>query len=228
MNVRESLPAMPGADDEYRNARERLRLAEVALRDQIESVAELRRQLPQGPEVRDYEFLEGDKRVKLSELFAAGKPELLIYHLMYWADDDEFCPMCSMWIDGLDAVAKHVEQRANFAVATRAPVPKLQEWSQRRGWRNARLLSDIGPDFARDTGAEDANGDPVETIAVFSKEGATMRNIYVAHAYVLEETRGIDLLSPVWHMFDLLPSGRDDWNPKNDYVSRDSAKSKSY
>lgn len=120
MNVRETLPAMLDADDAYRNARERLRLAEVALRDQIESVAALRRELPPGPEVADYEFLEGEKRVKLSELFAPDKPELLLYHLMYWADDEEFCPSCSMWIDGLDAIVKHIEQRANFAVATRA------------------------------------------------------------------------------------------------------------
>lgn len=217
MNVRETLPAMPDADDAYRNARERLRLAEVALRDHIESVAALRRDLPPGPEVRDYQFLEGDKRVKFSELFAADKPELLLYHLMYWADDEEFCPSCSMWIDGLDAITKHIEQRANFAVATRAPVAKLQDWAQRRGWRNARLLSDMGADFARDIGAEDDDGDPVETIAVFKKDGSAIRNTYIAHAYVLEEMRGIDLLSPVWHVFDLLPSGRDDWNPKNDY-----------
>jgi predicted dithiol-disulfide oxidoreductase (DUF899 family) len=27
------------------------------------------------------------------------------------------------------------------------------------------------------------------------------------------EYRGIDLLSPVWHVLDLLPSGRGDWMP---------------
>jgi hypothetical protein len=30
--------------------------------------------------------------------------------------------------------------------------------------------------------------------------------------------RGIDLLSPVWNLFDLLPGGRgDDWYPKHRY-----------
>jgi predicted dithiol-disulfide oxidoreductase (DUF899 family) len=159
--------------------------------------------------------------VHLSDLFKDGKNELIIYHLMYWADDDEFCPMCSMWIDGLDAVAPHVEQRANFAVATRAPVERLRAWAKQRGWRRARLLSDAGADFARDTGAEDANGDPVETVAVFTKSGSTMRNSYTAHAFLFEEWRFIDLLSPVWHMFDLLPSGRgEDWHPANDYITQ--------
>ena len=29
--------------------------------------------------------------------------------------------------------------------------------------------------------------------------------------------RGMDLLSPLWHYFDLLPIGRGDWNPKHAY-----------
>ncbi len=219
LEVRETLPVMPGSSDAYRAARERLRVAELDMRDRIESVAEMRRGLPAGPAVKNYEFLDGDKRIKLSELFTGGKNELVIYHLMYWADDDEFCPMCSMWIDGLDAIAPHVEQRADFAVATRAPVAKLQAWAKRRGWHRARLLSDADAEFARDTGAEDGNGDPVETVAVFTKDGDEIRNTYLSHAFTFGEWRTIDLLSPVWHVFDLLPSGRDDWHPTNDYMT---------
>lgn len=216
VQVRETLPVMLGADNAYRVAREQLRTAEVALQDQIEAVAAMRRGLPPGPEVPDYEFREGEKRVRLSELFSPDKPELIVYHLMYWADDDEFCPMCSMWIDGMNGIAKHVEQRANIAIATRASVEKLQAWAQRRGWHNVRLLSDEGAAFARDTGAEDGNGDPIETVLVFVKDGPVIRHMYTAHAYTFGKMRGIDLLSPVWHLFDLLPSGRDDWNPTND------------
>jgi predicted dithiol-disulfide oxidoreductase (DUF899 family) len=218
VSVRETLPGMPGASDAYRSARDELLRAEAALLNQIEEVAAQRRSLPQGPQVRDYEFREGDKRVRLSELFSEGKAELIVYHLMYWADDDEFCPMCSMWIDGLNRVAKHIEQRANIVVATRAPADKLQAWAKRRGWDAIRLLSDEGSEFARDIGAEDTSGDPVETVSVFTKDGSTIRNTYTAHAYVFGEFRRLDLLSPVWHLFDLLPSGRGDWNPSNDYV----------
>lgn len=220
VSVREAPAVAPGAADAYRAAREELRRAEFALKDQIEAVAEKRRALPPGPEVRDYAFREGDKRVQLSDVFAGGKPELIVYHVMYWADDDEFCPMCSMWVDGLNGIAKHVEQRANIAVASRAPVEKLQAWATRRGWTNVRVLSDEGADFARDIGAEDTNGDPVETVAVFVKDGNAIRNTYIAHAYTFGEPRGIDMLSPVWSLFDILPSGRGDWNPSNDYPTR--------
>ncbi len=220
VSVRETPPVAPGADDAYRAAREDLRKAEFALKDQIEAVAEKRRALPSGPVVADYAFREGDKRVLLSELFASDKPELIVYHLMYWGDDDEFCPMCSMWVDGLNAVAKHVERRANIAIATRAPVDKLQAWAKRRGWDNIRVLSDEGADFARDIGAEDVNGDPVETVAVFTKDGSVIRSTYISHAFMFGEWRAIDLLSPVWHVLDLLPSGRGEWHPSNDYAAR--------
>ena len=69
--------------------------------------------------MKDYEFFDGQRRIKLSELFGDDKPYLFMYHVMYFQDDKEFCPMCSMWIDGLDGVAHHVMQRANIVAAMR-------------------------------------------------------------------------------------------------------------
>lgn len=218
VQVRESVPAMPGADSKYRDAREELRRAELALRDEIEKVAAMRRGLPAGPVAPDYTFTENGERVHLLDLFSYSKPELIVYHLMYWADDDEFCPMCSMWVDGLNAAAKHIEQRANIAVASKAPAGTLAAWSKRRGWNRIRVLADDGDAFARDLGAEDEEGNPVETVAVFVKDGTSVRSTYLSHAYMFGEIRYIDLLTPVWHLFDLLPSGRGEWNPSNDYA----------
>jgi predicted dithiol-disulfide oxidoreductase (DUF899 family) len=207
---------MPGTDDAYRQARERLRAAEIDLRDRIEAVAAMRRTLPPGAVVPDYTFIENGNRVRLSELFDAGKPYLILYHLMYWADDDEFCPMCSMWLDGFDGVVPHVTQRANFVIASRAPFDKLQAWGARREWRRLRLLSDDGSSFARAIDAEDAEGRPDSTVVVFAKDGDRVRHAYTAHPMLEDRERGIDLLSPVWHLFDLMPSGRNDWYPSND------------
>jgi predicted dithiol-disulfide oxidoreductase (DUF899 family) len=210
--------SMPGASDEYQTARERLRMAELALRDQSESVATMRRALPPGPAMPEYTFHDGDKRVRLIDLFAPGKDELFMYHMMYWADDDEFCPMCSAWIDGLDAVSRHIEQRANIVVATLASVDKLQAWAKLRGWRYARLLSDDGGGFSHDAHAENAGGDPMSTVLVFVKDGATVRHVYTGHAELDDGVRGIDALNPIWAVLDLLPSGRGDWNCGNSYI----------
>jgi predicted dithiol-disulfide oxidoreductase (DUF899 family) len=207
---------MPGADEAYLRSRDRLRAAEIELRDRIEAVAAMRRSLPPGPCVPEYEFVEGGSRVRLSELFADGKPYLILYHLMYWANDESFCPMCSLWIDGFNGIAPHVTQRANFVIASRAPVDKLSAWGERRGWDRLRLLSDDGPAFARAIDAEDADGNPDSTIAVFTKDGDQVRHVYTAHPMLDERERGIDLLCPVWHLFDLMPSGRDDWYGSND------------
>jgi predicted dithiol-disulfide oxidoreductase (DUF899 family) len=216
--VREQLPVMVGASETYRKAREQLLAAEQQMLAQIEAVAAMRRALPDGPEMGDYEFFEGADRVRLGQLFSNGKNELIVYHLMYWAEDDEFCPMCSMWLDGLTALAHHIEQRTNFVIASRAPLHKLTAWAQKRGWKNVRLLSDVDETFARDMGAEDTNGDPVESIAVFVKQGSSVRNTYLTHAYMNDVVRFMDQLCPTWHMFDLLPSGRgEDWYPSNSY-----------
>ncbi len=142
-----------------------------------------------------------------------------MYHLMYWADDDEFCPMCSGWIDGLNAVTPHITQRFNFIVASLAPVERLQQWAGQRGWDRVPVLADVGTQLADAIAARDEDGDPVSTVAVFSKNGSTLRNTYIMHPDEDDHTiRGIDLLQPVWHVFDLTPSGRGDVNLRNDYM----------
>lgn len=219
MNMIDRLVA-PGASSDYRDAREKLLAAEKNLMQQIEQVAQLRRDLPEGPEVPDYEFIGLDGPVRLSQLFEAGRePYLVMYHLMYWADDDEFCPMCSGWIDGLNAVAPHITQRVNFVVASLAPADRLQEWARQRGWTRVPVLADVGTQLADAIAARDADGDPSSTIAVFSKTGSTLRHTYTMHPDDDDRTiRGLDLLQPVWHIFDLTPTGRGDVNLRNDAV----------
>lgn len=211
---------MPGASDEYRAAREKLMSAELELVDSVERVAALRRALPAGPKVSDYEFFDGDKRVRLSELFDDGKPYLLMYHVMYWQDDEEFCPMCSMWVDGLNGVAHHISQHTNIVAATLAPVEKARAWAKHRGWNRIRFLADADPAFQRDTGAQLDDDNPQSTVLVFEKTNDGIRHVYTAHAeFPNGMHRGVDQICATWHMFDLQPSGRGDWHAGNDYVT---------
>jgi len=211
---------MPNASEEYVRARRELLDAEFELRDHVERVAAQRRKLPPGPLVKEYEFLDGSRRVKLSELFDDGKPYLFMYHVMYFQDDKEFCPMCSMWIDGLDGIGHHAMQHTNIVAASLAPVEQLQAWKERRGWRRIPVLADADASFARDTCAEERDGTPASTVLVFEKTPEGVRHTYTAHAEMIKdaEYRGVDLLCPTWHVFDLLPGGRGDWLASNDYV----------
>jgi predicted dithiol-disulfide oxidoreductase (DUF899 family) len=214
-----------------RALRDKLLQAEIALKDQVETVAALRRQLPMGPAVEtDYVFREGPadihddspahfKDVRLSELFAPGKDRLMMDHLMWGTDDKAACPMCTMWADGYNAVAPHVGQKVNFVLVAKVEIGRLREWARQRGWDKIRLLSSGGNSFNADFRAEDEKGQ-LPAVSVFSREADGK----VHHFYTTEASlgrrghhRGIDLYSPVWNLFDLLPEGRENWMPKISY-----------
>src|SRR5438067_2922057 len=137
--------------DEYRKAREDLRLAEIDLIAHREQVAQLRRDLPPGPVVDDYVFLEGPRdldagddpvtEVRLSELFTEPGRPLIVYELMYGKAQTEPCPMCTMWIDGFNGVAHHIAQNVDFVVAAAAEPDPLRAHARTRGWDRLRLLS---------------------------------------------------------------------------------------
>src|SRR5919204_216655 len=72
----------------------------------LKRAAELRRALPHDTEVEDYAFEEAPGReVRLSELFTGPDRSLIVYQFMYGGAQTSPCPMCSMWIDGLNGVA---------------------------------------------------------------------------------------------------------------------------
>src|SRR4051812_30623284 len=106
---------LPNESDEYLHKRDQVRLAEIELMRARERVAELRRALPKGASIPDYEFLEGPasltrgdepvSKVRLGELFSSADRSLVIYHFMFGKKQTVACPMCTAWIDGYNGVA---------------------------------------------------------------------------------------------------------------------------
>jgi predicted dithiol-disulfide oxidoreductase (DUF899 family) len=219
----------PGAKD-YDRQRGALRKAEVDLIDQIERVAAMRRELPLVRKTKDYVFREGlpDLSIntptsffetRLSDLFAQGKDSLIVDHLMFGDDQDKACKMCSMWADGYNAVAPHLMHKTNFVVVAKAELAKLRDWARARGWHNLRLLSSHDNTFNRDFGFE-VEGDQVPGISVFRRTGDGIYHFYAQTAEITpDRNRGIDLYTPVWQLFDVLPEGREDWYPEHFYFS---------
>jgi len=219
--------------EQYVAAREELRLAEIALMRQREEVASLRRSLPPGPVVEDYAFAEGPADlaagdepvhvVRLSELFTAPGRSLVVYHLMLGKRQTSPCPMCTMWIDGFNAVAHHLDQNVDFVVAAAADLPVLRAHARARGWDRLRLLSCGDSSFKYDLGSEDEEGNQDSTISVFTRDSdGTLRHAYSSHPAMDAEIaeRGIDLLSPVWNVLDLTPEGRGEWYAALEYPPR--------
>src|SRR6266516_3839450 len=135
---------LPNESEEYLTKRDELRLAEIELMRQRERVAELRRHLPQGAPIQDYQFEEGPRdldggdapvrTVRLSVLFTKPNRSLVIYHLMYGKRQTKACPMYTAWLDGANGVAHHLAQNLDFAVVAAADVPTLRAHARTRGW----------------------------------------------------------------------------------------------
>ena len=223
----------PNESDDYRAARDTLLTAEADLRRQLEAVAAQRRALPPGGLLKeDYVFTEGAadlgddgpvKQTRLSELFAPGKQSLIVYSFMYAAEDDDPCPMCTAFLDTFNGNAPHVRDRVSIAVVAKAPIAKIRRFAAGRGWRNLRLLSSAGTSYNQDYRGQNPEGGQIPTLNVFQKTDDGIRHFY--HSELLfsspgegQHMRHLDLVWPLWAMFDATPDGRgSDWFPKLAY-----------
>jgi len=221
---------LPNESEEYLAGREELRLAEIDLRNQRERVAELRRQLPQGPAVEDYVLEEvaapldgGDapiQTVRLSQLFTSPARSVVLYHFMYGKKQTKPCPMCTAWIDGFNGVAHHLAQNVDFAIVAAADLATLRNHARTRGWNRLRLLSAGSSTFKYDFGSEDKDGNQDSTISVFTQDSnGAIRHSYSGHPWLGQDIkeRGIDELAPIWNVMDLTPQGRGDFYAKLEY-----------
>ena len=206
---------------EYLAKREELRKAEIELMRQRERVAELRRALPPGAVVQDYEFLEGPtslengdepvRRVRLNELFTATDRSLVIYHFMFGKKQTKACPMCTAWIDCANGIAHHLAQNIDVAIVAAADPATLRAYARDRGWNRLRLLSAGESTFKYDLGSEDREGNQDSTISVFTRGAdGVVRHFYSGHPWLGDgvKERGIDELNPIWNFLDLTPQGR--------------------
>jgi predicted dithiol-disulfide oxidoreductase (DUF899 family) len=221
---------LPNESAEYLAKREEVRLAEIELMRQRERVAELRRALPPGATIEDYEFIEGPtsldggdepvRKTRLSQLFTAPDRSLVIYHFMFGKKQTTACPMCTAWIDGYNGVAHHLAQNVDFAIVAAADPPTLRAYARERGWDKLRLLSAGESSFKYDLGSEDREGRQDSTISVFTRDtNDTLRHFYSGHPWLADDVkeRGIDELTPIWNLMDLTPQGRGKFYASLDY-----------
>src|SRR5688572_1029806 len=221
---------LPNESAEYLAKREALRLAEIDLMNLREKVATLRRQLPPGAILKDYEFVEGPtsldkgdtptRKVRLRELFSAPHRALVIYQIMYGKKNTTPCPMCTAWLDSWNGVAHHLAQNIDVAVVAAADLPQLRTHARKRGWDKLRLLSAGESSFKYDLGSEDREGNQDSTISVFTldKDGS-VRHFYSVHPRLAHDIdmRGIDEYNPIWNVLDLTPQGRGTFEASLDY-----------
>jgi predicted dithiol-disulfide oxidoreductase (DUF899 family)/predicted enzyme related to lactoylglutathione lyase len=170
-------------------------LEQEILQKKAELVA-LKKAVPE-IKVENYLFsLPNNETISLEALFGDSN-ELFIVHNM-----GKSCSYCTMWADGFNGIYHHLIKKAPFVV-TSPDTPDVQEdFAASRGWKFP-IVSTQNTTFKEDFGfAKDGYYYPGVSTFRKDKDG----NIY--HHAKTALGPGDDYCA-VWHLLDLLPSGRD-------------------
>jgi predicted dithiol-disulfide oxidoreductase (DUF899 family) len=200
----------PNESKAYRDARDALLKDEQELIDKTKAVAEKRRRLPDGGQLKEnYVFQwanEGKvgQRVKLSELFD-GKDTLLLYSFMFGPNWDKPCPSCTSLMDGFDRTWYSVAQDAAFAAVAKAPAERINAWARERGWSQIPLLSGYESPFQKDYKCQGETDDmQLPVMHTFRK-----RDGKIFHFWGTESmSNHVDTVWPYWNLLDFTPEGR--------------------
>ena len=223
----------PGESDEYRDARNELLRAEIALRQQIGRVAAQRRELPLGGEAQtDYEFEEWDeaaggaRAVRLSELFEPGKDTLFLYSFMFVPESQVLgfvgpCPSCTSIIDGSTASCR----TSSGGPASRPPRSGRSMSSTHTPSRAGGATCGFCPladTYNHDYGAADDGGNQWPLATVFARRDGKIHHFWTSELFFLpseqgQDPRHVDFMWPMWAMYDRTPDGRGEHHPALDY-----------
>ena len=188
-----------------------------------DELARKRRELPWEKVEKNYVFDTPSGKQSLADLFG-GKSQLIVYHFMLGPGWEAGCPSCSFLADHFDGAVIHLAQRdVSFAVISRAPLPQIDAFKRRMGWR-FKWISSFGSDFNQDyqvsaTPQEKAGGNVMynyELIENFPSEERPGASVFyknpageIFHTYSTYG-RGLDILIGTYNFLDLAPKGRDE------------------
>jgi predicted dithiol-disulfide oxidoreductase (DUF899 family) len=146
-----SLPAI-ASRDEWRAARTELLAKEKELTRAHDALSAERRRLPMVEVEKDYVFEGPAGPAHLPDLFE-GRAQLIIYHFMFDPEWEDGCSSCTAGTDELSAgFLDHLHTRdTTFAMVSRAPLAKLEQYKAKRGW-DVPWYSSNGTDFNYDFG----------------------------------------------------------------------------
>ncbi|MCZ6888567.1 MAG: DUF899 family protein [Gammaproteobacteria bacterium] len=189
----------------YQDSKEKLAAYQGEIRELRKAIREV--QLSREAEAVDnYTFTATEGSVSLTQLFG-DKDTLFIVHNM-----GKDCSYCTLWADGFNGVADHLQSRAAFVVSSPDSPDVQREFAASRNWR-FRMVSHQDTTFADDMGykSEGSEGGFWPGVSVFKKDGDGVRRVSDTSFGPGDDFCG------VWHLLDLIPEGADGWQPKYSY-----------
>src|SRR5437867_3706525 len=210
------------SEAEWLVARKDLLTREKEFSRQRDALTAARRKLPMVKIEKEYVFEGPNGRETLAELFD-GRSQLIVYHFMLGPGWEEGCKSCSYLADHFDGANWHLPHRdVTLVVISRAPLPEIQAYQNRMGWR-FKWLSSYRNDFNFDYhvsfteegekkgkvyynyGTQEFISDELPGLSVFYKgENGDVFHTYSTYA------RGLDILVGAYNFLDLVPKGRDE------------------
>ncbi|MGH9837826.1 MAG: DUF899 domain-containing protein [Blastocatellia bacterium] len=208
--------------EEWLKARKAHLAKEKEFTRQRDELSRQRRELPWVKVDKEYVFEGPDGKESLAGLFD-GRSQLIVYHFMFGPGWEQGCPSCSFLSDHIDGALAHLNARdVTLVVVSRAPLPEIEAFKKRMGWR-FKWVSSYASDFNHDyhvsfTKDEMARGKVYYNYAMqeFGSEEAPGASVFykdatgdVFHTYSAYG-RGGDILIGAYNYLDLTPKGRDE------------------
>jgi len=208
--------------EKWTEARKALLAQEKEFTRQRDELSRRRRELPWVKVEKNYLFDGPNGKVTLTDLFD-GRSQLIVYHFMLGPGWVEGCKSCSFLSDHIDGSLVHLANRdTSFAAISRAPMPEINAFKKRMGWRFPWVSSngndfnfDYHVSFSKDEMAKGTRyynydmrefpSDEAPGASVFYKDkSGQIFHTYSAYA------RGLDILVGAYNYLDLTPKGRDE------------------
>jgi predicted dithiol-disulfide oxidoreductase (DUF899 family) len=182
-----------------------LRVREKAATRELDAIAAARRRLPM-VELPEYTLEGAGGPVRLADVFD-GRPQLIVYHHMWFAGEEWQCPGCTGFTSQFTRLEFLENYDARFVIVTQGPIDEALAYKARVG-NKMTWYSTANSPFGTDMGAPPGGGFQVN---VFLRAGDTVYRTYNTQG------RGTEQLSHTFALIDLLPYGRqEEWQDSPD------------
>ena len=123
----------------------------------------------------------------------------------------------------MNGSSPHINQRINFVAVAKSPIQRIRNVARERGWNHLHILSSADNTYNTDYFGEDEKGNQRPSLNVFTRRNGKIHHFY--HTELLfapsepgQDGRHVDMIWPVWNMFDYTPEGRGtNWYPRLSY-----------
>lgn len=97
--------------------------------------------------------------------------------------------------------------------------------ARERGWNHLRILSSEDNTYNHDYQGENAKGDQTPSLNIFTRRDGKIYHFFNTELMVApkepgQDGRHVDMIWPLWNLFDFTPEGRGtNWYPKLRYAA---------